>query len=170
MGFWRVTLVIACLIFGLLELSSALLEPAPFPDALRECYEFRSFNLTPSDQVASRIQTSCYRHYQYKQLAKGNIWSAPNITQEGVNYINGLFRQVFNEARHIANYNKKSKRHKRQAMFPGRYRQEVRSPGGAYQRYANCILRLQREVIFAPDFDFKRILVLLTSIYLRSEI
>lgn len=158
MGFWRESLVIACLIFGLLELSSALLEPAPFPDALRECYEFRSFNLTPSDQVASRIQTSCYRHYQYNQLAKGNIWSAPNITQEGVNYINGLFRQVFNEARHIANYNKKSKRHKRQAMFPGRYRQEVRSPGGAYQRYANCILRLQREVIFAPD-DFKRILV-----------
>lgn len=151
MGSCSETLVIACFIFGLLELSSALLESAPFPDALRECYEFRSFNMTPSDQVATGIQTSCYRHYQYKQLATGNIWSAPNITQEGVNYINGLFRQIFNEARHIANYNKKSKRHKRQAMFPGRYRQEVRSPGGAYQRYANCILRLQREVMFDPD-------------------
>ena len=144
MDFWKQTTIVS-VFFGLLGLSSALLELSQFPDELRECYEFRSYNMTPSDQDAIYIQNFCYRQYQYKQLAKGNMGSSPNITQEGINYIQGLFRQIFNEAREVHQFHQSSKRHKRQA-FPGRYRQEVRSPG-AYPRYANCILRLQREVI-----------------------
>lgn len=145
MNAWSDTvLIFLCL--GLLELSSALLEPSPFPEALRECYKFRSFNMTPSDEVTTKIQNFCYRQYQYQQIAEGKINSQTNLTQEGVNYIHGLFRQIFNEAREVASYSVKSKRHKRQALFPGRFRQEVRSPGGAFRRYARCIRRLQREV------------------------
>jgi hypothetical protein len=101
--------------------------------------------MTPSDEVTMKIQNFCYRQYQYQQLAEGKINSPTNLTQEGVNYIHGLFRQIFNEAKQVAHYNVKSRRHKRQAIFPGRFRQEVRSRG-AYRRYARCIARLQREV------------------------
>nr|XP_022345442.1 tyrosinase-like protein 1 isoform X1 [Crassostrea virginica] len=148
MDFWKQTTIVS-VFFGLLGLSSALLELSQFPDELRECYEFRSYNMTPSDQDAIHIQNFCYRQYQYKQLAKGNMGSSPNITQEGINYIQGLFRQILNEAREVHQFHQSSKRHKRQA-FPGRYRQEVRSPG-AYPRYANCILRLQRESVEPPQ-------------------
>ena len=144
MDFWKQTAIVSVFLV-LFGLSSALLELSQFPDELRECYEFRSYNMTPSDQDAINIQNFCYRQYQYKQLAKGNMGFSPNITQEGINYIQGLFRQILNEAREVHQFHQSSKRHKRQA-FPGRYRQEVRSPG-AYPRYANCILRLQREVI-----------------------
>ncbi|XP_061162758.1 tyrosinase-like protein 1 [Saccostrea echinata] len=150
MKVWLKTRIIfICL--ELVQLSSALLDPAPFPDALKQCYEFRSFNMTPSDEVAVNIQNYCYRQYQYKQIADGKIWSPLNITKEGVNYIHGLFRQIFNEARDVARHSMKSRRHKRQARFPGRYRQEVRSPGGAFRRYARCILRLQREAVEPPQ-------------------
>ena len=144
MDFRNPTAVVSVFL-GLLGLSSALLELTQFPDELRECYEFRSYNMTPSDQDAINIQTICYHKYQYKQLAKGNMGSSPNITQEGINYIQGLFRQILNEAREIHQFRQSSKRHKRQAPT-WRYRQEVRSPG-AYPPYVNCILRLQMEVI-----------------------
>ena len=144
MDFSKQTAVVSVLL-GLLGLSSALLELTQFPDELRECYEFRSYNMTPSDKDAIHIQTICYRKYQYKQLAKGIMGSSPNITQEGINYIQGLFRQIFNEAREVHQFHQSSKRHKRH-IPTWRYRQEVRSPG-AYPRYVKCILRLQKEVI-----------------------
>ncbi|XP_061166505.1 uncharacterized protein LOC133206230 [Saccostrea echinata] len=130
---------------GVLGLSSALLKSIPFPVELEECYKLRSYNMTPSDSVAISIQNFCFRNFQYTQLSAGKIWSGPNITQDGINYINSLFRQIFAEAREVEKYNRKGGRHKRQA-FPGRYRREVRSPG-ALQRFAACINRLQRESV-----------------------
>lgn len=129
---------------GLVGLSSALLEPTPFPVELQECYEYRSFNMTPSYDAAMHIQNTCFRNYQYKQFAAGKIWSGPNITQEGVNYIASLIRQIMIEAKQAEDYHKNGGRKKRQA-FPGRYRREVRSPG-AYQPFADCVQRLQGEV------------------------
>lgn len=129
---------------GLIGLSSALLEPTPFPAELQECYEYRAYNMTPSFKAAMHIQNICFRNYQYNQFAAGKVWSGPNITQEGVNYIESLFRQILLEAKHVEKYNKHGGRQKRQA-FPGRFRREVRSPG-AFQPYANCIQRLQSEV------------------------
>ncbi|XP_062610691.1 uncharacterized protein LOC134272478 [Saccostrea cucullata] len=135
--------LVTCL--GVVGLSSALLKPIPLPVELEECYKLRSYNMTPSDSVATSIQNFCYKHFQYKQLSAGKIWAGPNITEDGINYINSLFRQILAEARAVEKYNKKGGRHKRQA-FPGRYRQEIRSPG-AFQRFANCVNRLQRESI-----------------------
>ncbi|XP_062572515.1 tyrosinase-like protein 1 [Saccostrea cucullata] len=126
------------------ELSSALLKPIPFPVELEECYRLRSYNTTPSDSVALEIQDFCYKSYHYKMIAAGKMWSGPNITQSEINYINSLFRQIFAEAREVEKYNEKGGRHKRQA-FPGRYRQEVRSPG-AFRRFVECIDRLEREI------------------------
>ena len=42
--------------FGVLGLSLALLEPIPLPVDLQECYETRSFNMTPSFATALHIQ------------------------------------------------------------------------------------------------------------------
>ncbi|XP_062610711.1 tyrosinase-like protein 2 [Saccostrea cucullata] len=130
---------------GVLGLAHSLLEPIPLPNDLQECYKFRSFNMTPSDSAAIRIQNFCFRNYEYKQIAAGKIWSGPNITEEGINYIDGLFRQIFTEAREIEAYYKGG-RHKRQATRPWRYRQEVRS-GNAFRRFANCINRLQNQFV-----------------------
>lgn len=130
---------------GFIGLSSALLEPTPFPAELQECYEYRSYNMTPSFKAAMHIQNICFRNYQYNQFAAGKVWSGPNITQEGVNYIESLFRQILLEANDVERYNKHGGRQKRQA-FPGRFRREVRSPG-AFQPFANCIQRLQSESV-----------------------
>lgn len=129
------------LVLTLLKLSSALLEPNPFPETLKECYDFRSYNMTPSDEVALMIQNHCFKNYQYKQIADGKVWSAPNITQEGMNYINSLFRKLFGENGIIAS--SKSKHHKRQAAV--RFRREVRSPG-AFAPFVNCIQDLYGKV------------------------
>jgi hypothetical protein len=132
---------------GVFTPSLALLKSIPLPSTLQECYEFRSYNMTPSDEVASKIQNFCYRDYMYKQMADGKVWSGPNITKEGLNYIDSLFRQLFIEAREVQIFKSKSRRHKRQARrrFPGRYRREVRSPG-AFQRFADCLNRLNTQV------------------------
>lgn len=131
---WTKMVPFLCLVLTLLKLSSALLEPNPFPETLKECYDFRSYNMAPSDEVSLMIQNHCFKNYQYKQIADGKVWSAPNITQEGMNYINSLFRKLFGENGIIASG--KSKHQKRQAAV--RFRREVRSPG-AFAPFANCI-------------------------------
>lgn len=136
---WTKAVSVFCLVLSLLKLSSALLEPNPFPETLKECYDFRSFNMTPSDEVALMIQNHCFKNYQYKQIAEGKVWTAPNITQEGMNYINSLFRKLFGEI--VAS--SKSKHQKRQAAV--RFRREVRSPG-AFAPFANCIQDLYGRV------------------------
>ncbi|XP_061197835.1 tyrosinase-like protein 1 [Saccostrea echinata] len=134
---------------GVLGLVHSLLKPIPLPTNLQECYKFRSFNMTPSDSDAIRIQNVCFRNYEYKQIAAGKVWSGPNITQEGINYIDGLFRQIFTEAREVERYYS-GRRHKRQIRRPWRYRQEVRS-GNAFRRFANCINRLQNQFVEPRD-------------------
>lgn len=136
---WTKAVSVFCLVLSLLKPSSALLEPNPFPKTLKECYDFRSYNMTPSDEVALMIQNHCFKNYQYKQIAEGRVWTAPNITQEGMNYINSLFRKLFGEI--VAS--SKSKHQKRQAAV--RFRREVRSPG-AFAPFANCIQELYRTV------------------------
>lgn len=136
---WTKAVSVFCLVLSLLKLSSALLEPNPFPETLKECYDFRSYNMTPSDEVALMIQNHCFKNYQYKQIADGRVWTAPNITQEGMNYINSLFRKLLGEI--VAS--SKSKHQKRQAAV--RFRREVRSPG-AFAPFANCIQELYRTV------------------------
>lgn len=136
---WTKAVSVFCLVLSLLKLSSALLEPNPFPKTLKECYDFRSYNMTPSDEVALMIQNHCFKNYQYKQIAEGKVWTAPNITQEGMNYINSLFRKLLGEI--VAS--SKSKHQKRQAAV--RFRREVRSPG-AFAPFANCIQELYRTV------------------------
>lgn len=136
---WTKAVSVFCLVLSLLKLSSALLEPNPFPKTLKECYDFRSYNMTPSDEVALMIQNHCFKNYQYKQIADGRVWTAPNITQEGMNYINSLFRKLLGEI--VAS--SKSKHQKRQAAV--RFRREVRSPG-AFAPFANCIQELYRTV------------------------
>lgn len=136
---WTKAVSVFCLVLSLLKLSSALLEPNPFPETLKECYDFRSYNMTPSDEVALMIQNHCFKNYQYKQIAEGKVWTAPNITQEGMNYINSLFRKLLGEI--VAS--SKSKHQKRQAAV--RFRREVRSPG-AFAPFANCIQELYRTV------------------------
>lgn len=136
---WTKAVSVFCLVLSLLKLSSALLEPNPFPETMKECYDFRSYNMTPSDEVALMIQNHCFKNYQYKQIAEGKVWTAPNITQEGMNYINSLFRKLFGEI--VAS--SKSKHQKRQAAV--RFRREVRSPG-AFAPFANCIQELYRTV------------------------
>lgn len=136
---WTKAVSVFCLVLSLLKLSSALLEPNPFPETMKECYDFRSYNMTPSDEVALMIQNHCFKNYQYKQIAEGKVWTAPNITQEGVNYINSLFRKLLGEI--VAS--SKSKHQKRQAAV--RFRREVRSPG-AFAPFANCIQELYRTV------------------------
>lgn len=136
---WTKAVSVFCLVLSLLKPSSALLEPNPFPKTLKECYDFRSYNMTPSDEVALMIQNHCFKNYQYKQIAEGKVWTAPNITQEGMNYINSLFRKLFGEI--VAS--SKSKHQKRQAAV--RFRREVRSPG-AFAPFANCIRELYRTV------------------------
>lgn len=136
---WTKAVSVFCLVLSLLKISSALLKPNPFPETLKECYDFRSYNMTPSDEVALMIQNHCFKNYQYKQIAEGKVWTAPNITQEGMNYINSLFRKLFGEI--VAS--SKSKHQKRQAAV--RFRREVRSPG-AFAPFANCIQELYRTV------------------------
>lgn len=136
---WTKAVSVFCLVLSLLKLSSALLEPNPFPETMKECYDFRSYNMTPSDEVALMIQNHCFKNYQYKQIAEGKVWTAPNITQEGMNYINSLFRKLLGEI--VAS--SKSKHQKRQAAV--RFRREVRSPG-AFAPFANCIQELYRTV------------------------
>lgn len=136
---WTKAVSVFCLVLSLLKLSSALLEPNPFPKTLKECYDFRSYNMTPSDEVALMIQNHCFKNYQYKQIADGKVWTAPNITQEGMNYINSLFRKLFGEI--VAS--SKSKHQKRQAAV--RFRREVRSPG-AFAPFVECIRRLYNTV------------------------
>lgn len=136
---WTKAVSVFCLVLSLLKLLSALLEPNPFPETLKECYDFRSYNMTPSDEVALMIQNHCFKNYQYKQIAEGKVWTAPNITQEGMNYINSLFRKLLGEI--VAS--SKSKHQKRQAAV--RFRREVRSPG-AFAPFANCIQELYRTV------------------------
>ncbi|XP_061189970.1 uncharacterized protein LOC133197781 [Saccostrea echinata] len=138
----EILFVVTCI--AVLGLSSALLKPIPFPVELEECYKLRSYNMTPSDSVAIGIQNFCYKSFQYKQIAANKMWSGPNITQNEINYINSLFRQIFAEAREVEKY-KKGGRLKRQA-FPGRYRREVRSPG-AFRRFVDCIDDLERRSI-----------------------
>lgn len=136
---WTKAVSVFCLVISLLKLSSALLEPNPFPETLKECYDFRSYNMTPSDKVALMIQNHCFKNYQFKQIAEGRVWTAPNITQEGMNYINSLFRKLFGEI--VAS--SKSKHQKRQAAV--RFRREVRSPG-AFAPFVECIRRLYNTV------------------------
>lgn len=136
---WTKAVSVFCLVLSLLKLSSALLEPNPFPETLKECYDFRSYNMTPSDEVALMIQNHCFKNYQYKHIADGKVWTAPNITQEGMNYINSLFRKLFGEI--VAS--SKSKHQKRQAAV--RFRREVRSPG-AFAPFVECIRRLYNTV------------------------
>ena len=126
--------------FGVLGLSLALLEPIPLPVDLQECYETRSFNMTPSFATALHIQNFCLKSYEYKQIAAGRVWSGPNITQEGANYIDSLFRQIFQEAEEVQRIKRNGGRVKRQIRR--RYRREVRSPG-AFQPFARCIQELQ---------------------------
>lgn len=134
----------AAILLGLLGLSSALLEPIPFPTELQECYEYRSDNVTSSAESAIYIQKMCYRMFLYEQMADGIVWSGENLTQEGINYIDSLFRRILAEADEVEKYKKLGGRQKRQASTT-RTRREVRSPG-AYQPYVNCVQRLQTEV------------------------
>ncbi|XP_061162759.1 tyrosinase-like protein 1 [Saccostrea echinata] len=136
---WRESILFLFISLIFFKISSALLEPTPFPNTLRQCYELRSYNMTPSDETAIRIQNDCYKQYHYQQIAEGKIWSGPNVTQEGKNYINSLFRQLYVEVNKISTSDK-SQRHKRQVGM-GRRRREVRSPG-AFQPFAQCIQRL----------------------------
>lgn len=126
---------------GFLGLSTALLEPMPLPLDIQECYDQQSYNTTPSFDIALHIQNFCFQNYEYKQIASGKIWSGPNVTQEGVNYIASLFRQIFQEAEDYQRLKRKVGRVKRQAPLR-RYRREVRSPG-AFQPFARCIQDLQ---------------------------
>lgn len=128
---------------GILQLSHALLESIPLPAELQECYENRSYNVTPSPEMAMYIKNMCYRHYQLKQMAAGKVWGGEKLTKEGMNYINSLFRRLLREAEDVEKSKKDGGRQKRQTTR--RFRQEVRSPGG-FQAYANCIQRLQNEV------------------------
>ena len=75
---------------GILQLSHALLESIPLPAELQECYENRSYNVTPSPEMAMYIKNMCYRHYQLKQMAAGKVWGGEKLTKEGMNYINSL--------------------------------------------------------------------------------
>lgn len=138
---WTKMVSFLCLVLTLFKLSSALLEPNPFPKTLKECYDFRSYNMTPSDEEALMVQNHCFKYYQYQQIADGKVWTAPNITQEGMNYINSLFRKLFGENGIIASG--KSKHQKRQAAV--RFRREVRSPG-AFAPFVECIRRLYNTV------------------------
>ena len=126
--------------FGVLGLSLALLEPMPLPADLQECYETRSYNMTPSFATALNIQNFCYETYEYKQIAAGRVWSGTNITKEGANYVDSLFRQIFQEAEEVQRIKRIGGRVKRQIRR--RYRREVRSPG-AFQPFARCIQELQ---------------------------
>lgn len=137
-------LLFVSLCIGFLGLSSALLEPIPFPASLQECYEYRSYNMTPLFEAAHQIQQYCYRNFEYQQIATGKVWSGTNITLQGINYIDSLFRQIFREVEDLERQNKNGRRTKRQTINR-RYRREVRSPG-AYQPFSDCIVRLQNEV------------------------
>lgn len=137
-------LLFVSLCVGFLGLSLALLEPIPFPASLQECYEYRSYNMTPSFEAAHQIQQYCYRNFEYQQIASGKVWSGTNITIQGINYIDSLFRQIFREVEEMERQNKNGRRTKRQTIGR-RYRREVRSPG-AYQPFADCIVRLQNQV------------------------
>lgn len=139
----------ACFLFallwlGFLSLSSALLEPISFPTELQECYEYRSDNVTSSAESAIYIQNTCYRSFLTDQMTDGKVWSGENLTQEGISYIDSLFRRILAEADEVEKYKKLGGRQKRQASTT-RTRREVRSPG-AYQPYVNCVQRLQTEV------------------------
>lgn len=128
---------------GFLGLSSALFEPIQLPEDLQECYENRSYNMTPSLAHALYIQNFCFRNFEYRQIANGKVWSGPNITIEEINYIDSLFRRILQEANEVERQNKKGGRKKRQ--ITRRYRREVRSPG-AFQQFARCITDLNNEV------------------------
>lgn len=147
--FWREFVLPVFICLTIVKLSSALLEPSPYPATLRECYNFRSYNMTPSDEIALQIQNYCYKQYQFKQIAEGKVFSTPNITEEGMNYINSLFRQLFGESSEIVK-NEKLKRQKRQTM-PVRIRREVRSPG-AFAPFARCIRSLYNRVNWLFSF------------------
>ncbi|XP_034313327.1 tyrosinase-like protein 1 [Magallana gigas] len=138
----------ACFLFallwlGFLSLSSALLEPISFPTELQECYEYRSDNVTSSAESAIYIQNTCYRSFLTDQMTDGKVWSGENLTQEGISYIDSLFRRILAEADEVEKYKKLGGRQRRQASTT-RTRREVRSPG-AYQPYVNCVQRLQTE-------------------------
>lgn len=130
--------------FGILGLSWGLLEPIPFPVDIQNCYDYRSYNQTPSPDAAMQIQIMCYRNYQYEQMAAGNVWTGKNLTDEGVSYINSLFRRLLIEADEAEKYHRNGGRQRRQTT-PRRFRQEVRSTGG-FDPFARCIQRLQNEV------------------------
>lgn len=100
--------------------------------------------MTPSFEAAHQIQQYCYRNFEYQQIATGKVWSGTNITLQGINYIDSLFRQIFREVEDLERQNKNGRRTKRQTINR-RYRREVRSPG-AYQPFSDCIVRLQNEV------------------------
>ncbi|XP_052718706.1 uncharacterized protein LOC128190628 [Crassostrea angulata] len=142
-------LLFVSLCVGFLGLSLALLEPIPFPASLQECYEYRSYNMTPSFEAAHQIQQYCYRNFEYQQIASGKVWSGTNITIQGINYIDSLFRQIFREVEEMERQNKNGRRTKRQTIGR-RYRREVRSPG-AYQPFADCIVRLQNQFVEDPS-------------------
>lgn len=134
---------------GFLGLSSALFEPIQLPVDLQECYEHRSYNMTPSFAHALYIQNFCLRNFEYRQIANEKVWSGPNITIEEINYIDSLFRRILQEAKEVERQNKNGGRKKRQ--ITRRYRREVRSPG-AFQQFVGCITRLHNNVSFVGFF------------------
>ncbi|KAK3086410.1 hypothetical protein FSP39_018034 [Pinctada imbricata] len=116
---------------GILPIVYGLLEPMPLPRKLSECYEYKSFDVNVTQVPARQIQDFCIRQYLYKEVS--SQWR-PNITSDGINYINSLMRKIFSEMHDLElsekakDTNSKKKRSRRQTSGNGgRYRQEMRT-------------------------------------------
>ena len=154
MAEWVVVITFALVV----PFSHGLLEPMPLPKSLWQCYEYKSFQINNTQLPARKIQDYCIRKYLYENAE--HMWAPPNITEDGVNYINSLMRQIFSEIHDIKLYDldqkkgngTKTRRRKRQAAPGMRYRKELRTlQPKEWIRFTQCLNRLKSIVCITWD-------------------
>ncbi|XP_061174545.1 tyrosinase-like protein 2 [Saccostrea echinata] len=112
-----------------------LVQEIPIPTDLEECLLYKSLNVSVADVPGKLIEDFCLQNFALYHYDEN---TQRNISAEGINYLESLFRQINAETRMT--------RSKRQARATWRVRSEIRTLSSAQRnRIFSCLNRLKRD-------------------------
>lgn len=131
---------LALIILGIgVTLVVSLIEPIPLPKKLDYCMEYQVSNINTTRTPLHMIQAFCMSRFL---SLNPDIRLKVNFTEDEDNYINSLFRQMFETSGKFSGHG----RFRRQTTSRIKHRREIRSaPYSHWQQYVTAVLRLKRD-------------------------